>query len=313
MLFGEHAVLYGKPCIVTAISKRMKVEARYLEEPVFRLDAPQVNVSNYQKAIIDLGLGNVPSGVRFVEAAVKNFWQRYNPSGGVYIRTESEFSSHYGFGSSSTTAVGAIYALAELYQISLTTREIFDICYKIVLRIQQVGSGFDVAASLYGGTLYFIKGGKEIIPLSVYHIPLTVGYSGTKADTVDMIEKVAKKRQLFPDKTNKIFDNIGKIVLEAKDSILDSNWERVGKLMDGNQRNLRQLEVSSDKLEYLIKTTKQAGAYGAKLSGAGGGDCMIAVSSPDKQKEVRIAIEKAGGEVIDIQTNAEGVRSEIKN
>ncbi len=80
--------------------------------------------------------------------------------------------------------------------------------------------------------------------------------------------------------------------------------------MDFNQDYLRDLGVSSEKLEALIGAAKNAGAYGAKLSGAGGGDCMIAVVPPEKRKAVEEAITTAGGEVVHLTANAEGARVE---
>ena len=80
--------------------------------------------------------------------------------------------------------------------------------------------------------------------------------------------------------------------------------------MNFDQEYLRDLGVSSEKLEDLIVAAKGAGAWGAKLSGAGGGDCMIAIASEDKKARVEQAIEQAGGQVMRVQTHAEGVRVE---
>jgi len=64
---------------------------------------------------------------------------------------------------------------------------------------------------------------------------------------------------------------------------------------------LEELGVSSPKLDRLINAARAAGAYGAKLSGAGGGDCMIALVSDDKKKNVEKAIEQARGEIIRVK------------
>ena len=68
--------------------------------------------------------------------------------------------------------------------------------------------------------------------------------------------------------------------------------------------------MNTQKLENLISAAKKAGALGAKLSGAGGGDCMIAIAGSDRRQAISKAITEAGGEVIDVQPNAEGVRLE---
>ncbi len=310
MLMGEHAVVYGRPCLATAIDQRMSLTAECLDEPVFILDAPDVNVVNYNKPIKELGTGEVPKGASFVEVAIKNFHQKYPLWKGISIKTCAAFSGKFGFGGSSTSIVCTLKALTELFEVNLSPKEIFDLSYQTVLDIQGKGSGFDVAAAVYGKTLYFVSGGKTIEPLSIAEIPLLVGYSGVKGDSVALINQVAEKIKNQPEKGERIFEAIAKLVEEAKENMLQNNWERVGKLMDFNQDYLRHLGVSTQKLENLISAAKGAGAFGAKLSGAGGGDCMIALVSAEKRKEVEEAITKVGGEVIRVSTNTEGVRVE---
>ena len=78
MLFGEHAVVYNRPCLVTAVDQRMKVTAEILDTEEFYLEAPDVKVSNYKKNIKDLGQGDIPKGAKFVEIAVKNIFDYIN-------------------------------------------------------------------------------------------------------------------------------------------------------------------------------------------------------------------------------------------
>lgn len=191
----------------------------------------------------------------------------------------------------------------------MTEREIFDVAYQVTLDIQGVGSGFDIAAAVYGGTLFFKKGGEVIEPLP-NEIPLVVGYTGVKADTPTLINMVAAKQKEYPGKVNKIFSAIGELVLQGRDALVTKDWERLGKLMNFDQEYLRDLGVSSQKLEDLISAAKKAGAWGAKLSGAGGGDCMIALHSAGGKPQITKAIQEAGGQVMDVRTHAEGVRSE---
>lgn len=311
MLFGEHAVVYGYPCIATAVDQRMKAAVSVLEEPVFELEATDVDVHGYRKPIVELGKGDIPKGAIFVEIAMQNFLRERPIKGGVRIETASEFSSQFGFGSSSASTVCALKALSDLFGVKLSQKELFDLAYKTVLDIQGKGSGFDVAAAIYGGTFYFVTGGKVIEPLAIKELPLIVGYTGVKADTTTLIKQVAEKKEKNPEKVGRIFQAITKLVEEAKQRMLEGDWERVGKLMDFNQEYLRDLGVSSEKLEAMISAAKKAGAWGAKLSGAGGGDCMIALAKSDKQETVRKAITEAGGQVIDVQPNAEGARAEL--
>ena len=80
--------------------------------------------------------------------------------------------------------------------------------------------------------------------------------------------------------------------------------------MNKNQELLHELGVSSVELDKLIKASLKAGAWGAKLSGAGGGDCIIALVSEDNRKKVEKAIETAGGEVLRVKLGTKGMRRE---
>src|SRR3989339_340377 len=94
MLFGEHAVIYGYPCIVTTVSSRIYVEVEKTSGQ-FKIDAPQVK------------------DTRFVEETVKQFCEKYEVNNKILIKTFSDFSSKFGFGSSSAVTVATITALSK--------------------------------------------------------------------------------------------------------------------------------------------------------------------------------------------------------
>lgn len=309
LLFGDHAVVYGKPCIVTSVDHRISVSLERRGDNQIVVNAPEVDVTNYIVSIDDLD-GSQPKEVKFVLTAISNFFKKYKIRSGLDIKTKSEFSAKVGLGSSSAVTVSTIKGLVELFEIEITNKELFDLSYKTVLDIQKVGSGFDVAAAIYGGILYFITGGEIIEPFEVKDIPLLIGYTGIKADTATLVKMVGQKLREDSEKINQIFDKSREIVNLAKIEMKNSNWLKVGELMNLNQELLRKLGVSSPELENLIKAALDWGAYGTKLSGAGGGDCMIAIADIEKHKTIKNAIKKAGGEVIEVKLQTEGVKIE---
>jgi len=276
MLFGEHAVVHGYPCIVTTVSSRIYVEVEKTSKE-FKIEAPQ------------------SKDTTFVEETVKLFCEKYHVDNKILIKTYSDFSSKFGLGSSSAVTVATIIALSKLYEIEISKKEIFDLGYKVIYTIQKVGSGFDVATAIYGGTIYFVTGGKVIKPLLVKDLSLVIGYSGIKADTSTLV------KNLKPD--FKIFDKIGKIVEEAKIALVNGDWKTTGELMNQNHKFLQDLGVSTEKLDKMCQVSVEAGAYGAKLSGAGGGDCMIALVPKNKIKNVKSSIISVGGEIIKVKNN----------
>ncbi len=310
MLFGEHAVVYNRPCIVTAVDQRLKLQLTTIEAPYFELDAPDVGIDGYKKKIFDLGKGDIPKGAKFTEIALKNFIKEYPQKSGFKFKTISDFKSTFGFGSSSASTVCAIKALSEISNLNLSNKEIFDLSYKTVLEIAGVGSGFDIAAAIYGGTIYFLTGGKAIKPLHLKNFSLVVGYSGTKADTPTIVKQLQEKIKKKPEFYTHIFNEIEKVVMLGKNALVDENYKKAGDFMNLNQTHLFKIGVSSKKLDDMINAARDAGAFGAKLSGAGVGDCMIALTSPSKKSAIENAIKKVGGQVLKVEVNAEGVRIE---
>lgn len=331
MLLGEHAVVYGHPCIVTAVDQRFYLTAELIDEPFFILDAPQVKIKNYKKPISQLGRGTLPQAVQFVEAGTRSVLdQGPTFTYGIKITTRSHFSPQFGFGSSSASTVCTIFALSKLLNVKLSQKQLFDLSYKTVLEIQGKASGFDIAAAIYGGTLYFVTAGKKI--QQIYSssersesrsknkrfstssnnngLPLTVAYAGIKADTTTMIAKVATLSQKHPQIVKKTYDLIENVVENGKKAIKNSDFNTLGELFNINQGYLESLGVSTPKLSALTYAARVAGAYGAKLSGAGGGDCIIALAPNVKRNAVETAITRAGGKIIKVQTNAVGVKLE---
>ena len=310
MLFGEHAVVFGSPCIVTAVNQRLSMSVTQTMQKTLVISAPDVGLSEYTIQISELSTGSIPRSARFVCRAVSNFYSRYNLAEGLTINTTSEFTSTMGFGSSSAVVVCTIKALSTMFEIPLSMKDIFDISYQTVIDVQGTGSGFDIASALFGGTLYFVKGGATLEPLQIPSLPLIIGYTGIKADTTTLVNQVAVQKQKEPDKIQKIMTQISNIVENGKIALVQQDFAQIGALFNENQTLLEQLGVSSPELDTLITAARNAGAYGAKLSGAGGGDCMIAVSSEDRYDAVCQEITKAGGTIIQVETQARGVTIE---
>lgn len=292
MLLGDHAVVYGYPCLVTAVDKRLYVEAEIIEAENDDIITPQVKES------------------RFVLESIAYFKEKFLIKQSVRIKTKGDFSHQVGLGSSSAVTVATFKALSLLFHKEIILKELFEMSYHVNLIIQGVGSGFDIAAATYGETLEYVMGGKIIEPLHIKSLPLVVGYSGQKADTPFYIRRVAEAFKSKKEEMEKIFISIQTLVESAKKGLQTGDLSDVGRCLNENQRLLVQLGVSTPKLDDMIESAIKAGAYGAKLSGAGGGDCMIALVDEEKRHGVEKSIEQVGGEIIHVNVNTVGVTIE---
>ncbi len=310
MFTGSYAVVHGYPAIVTAVDQRLTVVVEKNGKDTFHLFAPDLGLNAYSKTIDDLGKKDLPKAVRFIEILYKKFLEKYPQSEGINVTTKSDFSSSFGFGSSSAVTVAFAKALTTLYGINYSDRELFQMCYETIIDVQGVGSGFDIAAAIWGGTLFYVSPAKVVETLKIDNLPLVVGYTGIKADTPTLVRMVNSKLNNNKQEIEKIFSASEKITNKLKNSLVAGDWVESGQLFNEHQSYMRDLGVSSLELENLVEASLSAGAMGATLSGAGGGDCMVALVDEEKRPLVEEAIKGAGGEVINVGLHAAGVSIE---
>lgn len=313
MLLGEHAVVHQRACLVTATDSRLHMALTPAEpgNMTVTMHAPDVNVHHAQRALADIFADNQPldKGTRFIESALALFRDRFDLRQGLHIETHNDFAATKGLGSSSATVACTLFGLSHLFEISLSQRELFDIGLEAVLNVQKTGSGFDLAAAIYGGTLYYEnRAPRRIEPLNVLDLPLVIAYTGVKADTPTYVRNVTNRLADWPAAMTGIFDTMNQLVQDGRAAIQVRDWARLGTLMDMQHGLAHALGVDTPETVKLVFAARQAGAFGAKLSGAGGGDCIIVLAPDDQRSQIESAIEQAGGEIVQIASNAPGVR-----
>ena len=138
--------------------------------------------------------------------------------------------------------------------------------------------------------------GKTATPLKVEtEIPIVIGNTGASRVTGDLVKAVRLRRDRFPETMDVLIKTAGRLSSNAAEALRKGDMNQLGELMSINHGLLTAIGVSNEALDKLICASLRAGALGAKLTGAGGGGCMIALSTLDKRKEIAEAIRKAGG------------------
>ena len=309
ILFGEHAVVYGKPAIAAAITKRIYVKSRRIDSgiQIFSEDKTESSIE-YVKHAIELVIGT-----------------KRMKKQGIDVTIDSELPVGGGLGSSAALSVATIKSVSTLLGVDLGKEEIARLGREVESKVQGASSGIDPFVSTYGGAIYYRDGRfdrQQINPLSI-----VIGYTGSPSSTKNMISNVSHLREKYPKIIDHIFDVIGdiseraKIILDASnrrfearkskicDESGDLNENELGDLMNLNNGLLEALGVSSFSLSNLVNASLLAGALGAKITGAGGGGCIFALSS-GREKEVSTAIKMAGGVPIPVEISFDGVRLE---
>jgi mevalonate kinase len=274
ILLGEHAVVYGVPAIAVGIEHGVRAQARPLERGPSRLlvrewgvdvaacdeDAPSSGAVAAAGAP-DLGraLGAILRASAFEEP----------------VAIEAQVDLPPGGGLGCSAALGVAVARA------LDATAMSDVIAERVMAWERVfhgnPSGIDAACAARGGCISFTKGeGFETVPVGS-PLTLCIGHSGAASSTKSMVEAVARLRARRPEVVQKTFDGIRSLVRNARLAIEAGDRIGLGRLMDLNQMLLSGLFVSTEEIERLCDLARAKGALGAKLTGAGGGGCVVAL------------------------------------
>jgi len=241
---------------------------------------------------------------RYVTAVVKDL-----DCMDLRLRVKSNIPIAAGLGSSAAIVVATLGALNEHMQLGLSYRDIAKRAHGIERAVQRgLGSPMDTALATFGG--YQLVGEKaEAVDLPP--LDLVVGCTGRPHETGAEVAKVQELRLEYGDIVDHIFQAIGCVTAQAVPCIREGRLADLGRLMNINHGLLEALGVGTRELAELVYAARGAGrSFGAKLTGAGGGGCMIALPSPECSEAACIAIQQAGGRAIPVATGCQGLRLE---
>jgi len=311
ILFGEHAVVSGVPALGSAIDLRASVTVEDMPGMVeidasnLRLMVTGFTVDPLAERIHTMGSSrDALLATRYISAVLKEF-----KAGDLRISVQSNIPPAAGLGSSAAIVVATIAALNWHLDMGLSKTEIGSESYRIEKLVQQgLGSPMDTALSTFGG--YQLVSDK-IEPRELPQLSLVVGYTERAHDTRTEVAKVQSLRQNYPDVVAPIFQAIGAISKRALQLLQERRLSELGSLMNVNHGLLEALGVGTRELSELVYAARGAGgALGAKLTGAGGGGCMIALPKDGGEAEIATAIRQARGRTFAVKTGCEGVRLE---
>lgn len=274
-LFGEHAVVYGQEAICAAIELTTTVRTR---------QSDTISISS--------GLGN--TGIDYcvhpyVSAAIETMM----PEGegcGIEVNIESELPVGSGLGSSAAVTIATLFALNKEFDKGLTKADIAKVGADIEKKIQGSASLTDTYVSTFGGVIAISKKQQLHVPDCAIVIGNTHEFSSTRK----LVADVAALKNTHSEIINPIIEDIGDIARKGIGFVQKSDYNAIGQLMNVNHGLLDAIGVGTCKLSELVYAARNAGAYGAKITGAGGGGCMIAIC--DNPDDVAESITNAGGE-----------------
>jgi len=313
ILFGEHFVVYGEPAIVLAIDKRAYAKVELRNDKRVHVRSTNLGISGYfEDNLFRLETGNEQAKYKLepIKKVVDKISEISGKTAGLDVEIRSTVPVAAGLGSSAAVAAATAMAVAKILGVELSKEEIFRITYEAERVVHGTPSGVDPAIATFGGTILF-QMDTGVKPLEAkMDIPLVIGDTRVSRSTRDLVARVREKRKRFPLIVDPILRSGRQIVLRAIEAIRQGDIRTLGELANINHALLCAIGVSSESLEWLITNARKAGALGAKLTGAGGGGCMIALAEPDRLEVIAEAIQRAGGTPYVARKTDHGVRIE---
>lgn len=253
ILCGEHAVVYGFPALAFAVSQ-----------------GTEVTLSEGDGLTVDAATDD--ARLRRALAAV------LGDGADVTVHIHTTLPIGRGMGSSAALSVAtarAVHAWRHPEAPAPSPEALFDAALPMERVFHANPSGLDVAVAVHGGVLRYVRAAPPVLqPLSCPTWQAVVIDTGTVGDTGALVQGVMSRRPGIDPQ----LERIGALVDEAAGLLDDPR--ALGALLDENHALLGQIGVSTPELDRICDLARAHGALGAKLSGAGGGGVVLALT-PD--------------------------------
>ena len=291
ILFGEHAVVYGRPAIAVPVTQ-VQVKTSITADPLgptgrVHIQAPGIQLeSDLAKLPVDDPIALAVQGVMRVLAV------DHLPA--LNLRINSTIPVAAGLGSGAAVSVAILRSLSAFLGHPLPDETVSALAFEVEKKHHGTPSGIDNTVVTYARPIFFTRGQPfEILP-PAETITLIIADSGIKSPTRLAVAAVRETWQADPHRLDALFDAIAQVTQQARRLITEGPVLALGPLMIENHHFLQQVGVSSAELDFLVDAALQAGAAGAKLSGGGWGGNMIALATAENAEKISTALASAG-------------------
>ncbi|NOX60694.1 MAG: mevalonate kinase [Chloroflexi bacterium] len=285
ILFGEHAVVYGRPAIAAPV-QQLRAYAEI--HPGRKCQVVAVDLNR----VIDVAEAPEDDPIALMVRLACHELGRSLPPWRIVIRSDIPMAA--GLGSGAAIAAATARALLAGFRVDLPLARLSEMVYEVEKLHHGSPSGIDNTVVVYEKPVWFVRGWPPEPFATPRPFHLLIADTGIPSPTRFAVADVRAAWQKDPVRYEALFDRIGRIAAEARRHIEHGRSADLGPLMDENQQLLAKLGVSSPELERLCAAARAAGALGAKLSGAGRGGNMIALVEPEKRAQVKQALLAAG-------------------
>ncbi len=272
ILFGEHFVVYGVQAVLCAIDRRITVSAETTPGGTVSIRSGVGTLS----AGPATGLGDVDPPLRPLFYLARRISEEHGHGGGVSLDVESELPPGAGLGSSSAACVAGAAAVSGLFG-EPDREEVLGLAIEAERTAYPASSGADCTVCTHGGIMRYSREGgfSRVVPAPGFR--LVVASSGAEHSTADMVSAVRGFRERNAERFSEMCGAEGRLVESALRLIAENDLAGLGRCVTENQGMLEEMGVSSERLGEMVAVANET-SFGGKITGAGGGGCIFALS-----------------------------------
>lgn len=313
IIFGEHFVVYNSEAIVAAINRRCFGRAELTKNLGVQIDS-NLEMDHNPYTNQHATKINAQANRELLEPLntfCRNILKEYALKIGLQIHIKSELVVGVGLGSSAASCVmlagilRSIIAGTASKEISSQDRKwVFENALNGEQMIHNKSSGVDCYVSTYGGLVHFtgLTGTTGTASIGNQPLPLFLINTRKSHETSELVSHVKRFSNNRSKYFNELTSDASAICSSGVRAIAKGSLEEIGLLMTENHKLLREIGVSNKEIEKIIGICFRCGALGAKITGAGGGGCILVLTRPETIPALNAALNgfNLSSEAIDI-------------
>ena len=295
ILFGEHAVVYGERAVAASISDAMLARAK-LTDNTTRITVPDWGV--------DLTLGS--SDRKLLLYKLLELLSAKLGLSGFTISLKPSLPPASGLGASAAVAVASIRSLNIAFAMGMTDYEINELAFACEKLAHGNPSGLDNTLSTYGGLVEYWREAETAHFRKIPRVgctPFLVAQSGVRGFTSEMVSKVKTLRDRDKLRVDELFERIRIAKKNGVEAMQSQDYKKLGRSLDENHVCLKELGVSCEKIEKVCRVARDHGAWGAKLTGSGGGGSVLILPS-NSTASMQNVLNEAGFESSEVMVSS---------
>ena len=292
-------MVYGVKAILCAINKRISVTAEKSEENKISIKSNIGNLTLESNKLIS----EINSPLKPFYYLANKMIQNQNT--GIEIIVESDIPLGVGLGSSSACCVAGAAAISRLFN-KTSKEEILKLAIEAEKTIFENTSGADCTVCTYGGIMEYDKenGFNKIESEPNFH--LVIANSNIEHSTESVVARVREFKEKDETKFATLCNNESKLVKDVLELLKENNIKKIGDKAIQNQEYLETIGISNDKLREMIQIGQNK-SFGAKITGAGGGGCIFALTDESNLDQTMIQFKEKNYDCFSVKIDFKGL------